>query len=62
MLILTGISYEIELETLYLVYIVDAIPSWSSVEKPLIKITEIRNNLNINNNELFGEYNFANAE
>ena len=46
MLILTGVTYEIESEILYFVYVVDAIPFWFSVEKLLIKVTEIRNDLN----------------
>ena len=57
-IILTGITYEIVLETLYFVYVVAAIPYWSSVEKPLIKVTEIINNLNTNNNEIFDEFIF----
>ena len=36
LLTLAGVTYEIELETLYIVYVVDTIPSWSSVEKSLI--------------------------
>ena len=56
MLIITGVRYEIELEPLYFVYVVDAIPSLSSVEKSLIEVTEIRNDLNINNNEIYDEF------
>ena len=56
MLILTGVTFKIESETLYIVYVVDAISSWSSVEKSLIKVTKIRNDLNINNNVIFDEF------
>ena len=65
-LILTGVTFKIESETLYIVYVIDAISSWSSVEKSLIMVTEIRNDLNINNNEIFDEFTYvkyyANAE
>ena len=37
MLILTGVTYEIELESLYCIYVVAASPSWTSVENSLIK-------------------------
>ena len=40
----------------------DAISSWSSVEKSLIKVTKIRNVLNINNNEIIIVNNYANVE
>ena len=46
-LILAGITYEIEFETLYFVYVVDAIPYWSSVGLFII---------NINNNEICDKF------
>ena len=64
MLTITGVTYEIESEPLYFVSVVDAIPSWSSIEKSLIKITE--NYLYINNYEICDEFtyvkNYANAK
>ena len=47
--------------------LLDDIPSWSTIEKSLIKkVTKTRNDLNINNNQLFDEFiylkNYANAE
>ena len=34
-LLLTGVTYEIEWETLYFVFAVDAIPSWSKIMQKL---------------------------
>ena len=39
--------------------LVDAISLWFTVEKSLIKVTKIKNALNVNNNEIFNEFTFV---